>query len=197
MADTSVAEQWRPIPSTDGVYEASSHGRVRRSTQVYSCWVTLPPGREPTRCLETNGYFRCHVKMPNGRTKKIGIHNLVAEAFFGPRPRGLYVNHKDGNKQNNHSENLEYVTPKENAQHASANGLLPCGDGHWTRRTPEKVVLSYGENHGQSKLTESQVLEIRYLYQRGGITQKALGKKYGVHGSAVSNIVNRKNWVHV
>lgn len=58
------------------------------------------------------------------------------EAFVGPSD--LQVNHKDADKTNNRLENLEYVTPKQNWQHAWGLGLIPrtrtlrptCSHGH-------------------------------------------------------------------
>jgi len=53
------------------------------------------------------------------------IHRLLGEAFiYNDDPDNkVHINHKDGNKQNNDLTNLEWVTPKENAQHAVNMGL--------------------------------------------------------------------------
>ena len=49
--------------------------------------------------------------------KRYYVHCLVAEKFLGPRPMGMDVNHKDGNKLNNRIENLEYATRSRNRLH--------------------------------------------------------------------------------
>lgn len=59
------------------------------------------------------------------RGSRIKIHILVCCAFYGPRPSGLVINHKDGVKANNRLDNLEYTTQAENIKHAYALGLNP------------------------------------------------------------------------
>ncbi len=70
----------------------------------------------------TGGYYMVHLRK-DGLTVPCKIHRLVAEAFIGPAPEGLQVNHRDGVKTNNRAENLEWVTRSENMQHAYAMGL--------------------------------------------------------------------------
>lgn len=51
------------------------------------------------------------------------IHRLVALTYIDNPLNYPQVNHKDGNKQNNHISNLEWCTNKQNIQHAIDNGL--------------------------------------------------------------------------
>ena len=57
--------------------------------------------------------------MINGKRIGMSIHKAVAMTFlYEDYKDGLVINHKDGNKQNNHVSNLEWVTSKENAIHS-------------------------------------------------------------------------------
>jgi hypothetical protein len=44
------------------------------------------------------------------------LHDLVAETYIGPKPKGLIIDHVDGNRLNNAPKNLEYVTYSENTK---------------------------------------------------------------------------------
>ena len=88
--------------------------------------------------------------VPEGKNKKyIKTHIAVAFNFVDGYREGLVVNHKDGNKQNNNSENLEWITNEENVRHAAKNGLLKP---------------SNCENHYHSKFSNEKVNEIRYFF---------------------------------
>lgn len=74
--------------------------------------------------------------MPDNAYKRVfqGVHRVVALTFLGPPPIGKpWVNHKDGNKANNHVSNLEWTSISENIQHAHDTGLrvVPKGSAHW------------------------------------------------------------------
>ena len=85
----------------------SSHGRVWSQTWHQNTRVTR--GTE-----DRQGYF--HVSKAG---RFLLVHRLVAATFLGqPRAAGLYVNHIDGDRGNNHFHNLEYATPSENVKHA-------------------------------------------------------------------------------
>ena len=82
----------------------------------------------------------------------------------------------DGNRVNNSLENLEWVTYKENSQHAVRTGLMNMS----------------GENNPQSRLTDKEVLEIRDLYKHKIYNQRELSDLYGTTSATANRIVLNK-----
>ena len=80
-------------------------------------------GRELSQYYTHDGYLR--VKMNN---KHYLIHHLVAQHCIGNRPKNKVINHKDCNKENNHPDNLEYVSINDNIQHSIKNGMHVAAD---------------------------------------------------------------------
>lgn len=165
-------ETWRPIPEYDGWYEASNLGRIRRIRPSRSA----PTGRVVVPHID--GYAQVTLFKDGTRNVHL-VHRLVAGAFLGSCPKGKQVNHINGDKGDNRSMNLEYVTPSENTKHAI--DLLGVGRG---------------ERHGSSRLTEAEVLQIRREYVPRSSTSgvPALAKKYGVGFTAIHSIVRRRSW---
>lgn len=130
------------IPDNLNRFEISTYGRLKNVKTQYIYKPTV---------LNT-GY--CSVRTTLGsRSNKISIliHKAVVYTFLD-NPNNLpEVNHKDGNKRNNHLDNLEYCTSHENQQHKYDAGLFD-------------VNKIRGENNGSSKLTWDDIKYIRENY---------------------------------
>lgn len=105
-------KDWKPIKDYEYLYEIHWRGVVRNAGTK----MLLRSG------LAGNGYFTVALykdKKPKTHT----IHTLVASHFVSNPKSKRCVNHKDGNKINNHVSNLEYATHGENNSHAIRTGL--------------------------------------------------------------------------
>lgn len=109
------------------------------------------------------------------------MHQLVAEAFLGPRPEGHGVNHLSGDKLNNAPENLEWATQQRNVRHSFDLGL----------QKPKR-----GAGHPRARLTEAQVQAIR-ARSAAGERRIDVAKDYGVSASAITEIVRGRAWRHL
>ena len=119
-------ETWVKILKANNRYEVSNFGRVRKCNET----IIRSNGRKQkinskilTPIKNKYGYLKVRCSIDLGIVKNIYIHSLVAEYFVKGRKKNLQVNHKDGNKINNRSSNLEWVTTEENIRHAWNNGL--------------------------------------------------------------------------
>lgn len=136
-------------------------------------------GKFLSQRVNKQGYLYCNL-YHNRHRYSMKSHRLVAETFI-PNPENKpCVNHKDGNKLNNHVNNLEWLTVKENTQHSYDNGLQ------------EGIK---GSANGSSKLTEDQAREIYAL--KGTASQREIAQRYGVNRTQVSLIHNHKTWKHI
>ncbi len=185
-------EEWRDVVGYEGVYKISSLGSVFSIPRwrAHGGVVKWLYGR-----TDPYPYVTLHAKYigkPNKFT--VAVHILVAAAFIGPRPDGMQVNHRDGNKSNPSIGNLEYVTPRENMNHA-VHVIRAIKTGSGVRLHPE--TWARGERSGRSKLTEQQVLEIRAKYIPRKYHQGILSREYGVSATTINTIVCRMLWTHI
>lgn len=124
-----MTEEWRPVVGAKGFYEASDRGRVRSLDRLDSAGK-----RQKGRILKgearagQRGYRVVKICAPDGSRRMRYIHDLVLEAFVGPRPRGLYGLHWDDDVDNNTLPNLRWGTQRENMEDAKRNGST----GRWT-----------------------------------------------------------------
>lgn len=169
--DYSKNELWKDISGKTG-YQVSNLGRVRsvdREIPAKNGGLRFYKGKILRTSLDTRGYPTAQFQHNSKHSSRL-VHRLVAEAFI-PNPENKpQINHKDGNKENNHVGNLEWVTPKENMRHAVLSGIK------------------------DSKINADNVQEIRVLYKSGKYTQKEIGELYELDQSHISRILSKERW---
>ena len=136
--ETTVAgEEWKDIKGYEGLYQVSNLGRVRslpivtkaiqqNTTRKGVTMVIDVPQVKLGRLLKLNnvgiecsdGYMKGVTLSKFGYSKRVFVHRLVAEAFI-PNPNNLQeVNHKNRDRSDNTVNNLEWISPEDNKNHA-------------------------------------------------------------------------------
>lgn len=169
-------EEWLPVVDYEEWYSVSNLGRVKRTKAGRATFA----GKIIKQRVSRKGYMVLHLTR-NSVSREFRVHCLVAAAFIGPRSDKMQINHIDGQKDNNHANNLEYVTQSENMRHAFDLGL-------------RNALHCRGRNNHLNVLTEEAVLEIYKLAHEGKIQQRRLGKMFGVHQATIRDIKFGKSW---
>jgi hypothetical protein len=180
VANVPPTKVWLPVVGYEGLYEVSNDGQVKSIDRI----IVYPDGKQPRKfkgkllkqCLNVNKTYYGVRLSKQGKTKLWLTHQLVAIAFLGEKPKGYLVCHGPKGKLCNEVTNLSYGTPKQNAADQLRDG---------TKR--------YGEKCSWSKLTESEVLEIKNLYFKG-VQGKDLAIKFSISRSRVCDIVKGRGW---
>lgn len=174
MSQDQSKEKWALVPGYEGRYEVSSFGRVRSLDRIVidECGRTRHlKGKELSSSL-SSGY-------PSVRIggESVRVHRLVASDFCSRDPGKNFVDHIDGDKTNNHFENLEWVTQAENNARAYETGL---------KKKP------FG-NRCRALFNDEQVREIR----ADSRPTSEISSCYGVTNECIRNIKRRKTYKEV
>lgn len=165
---TPEIEVWKDVVDYEDEYEVSNFGNIRRKAKNLSTPISKHGYQNVS--LSKNGEIKTHL-----------VHRIVAKAFL--KNEKEQVNHKDCNKVNNNVNNLEWVTAKENINHAVDNQLQR--DQH-------------GVNNNMVKLTEDDVLLIREMIE-DGVTAYFIHRNYypNLHLQTIYAIKQRRIWNHI
>jgi hypothetical protein len=167
-------ETWKDIPIYEGLYQASSLGRIKRLVGVRCkneriLKQKLDGGNRLFVCLSNDNkqhYFR--------------VHQLVLMAFIGPCPEGMEVCHNDGNHLNNCINNLRYDTHTNNELDKIKHG-----------------TFLLGEKCSWAKLNNWQVRVIKRLLESKILKQREIAKIFEVHFSTISIINKKGTWLSI
>ena len=163
-----MTEIWKPVVGYLGFYEVSNLGRVKslKDNLGRDRELILKPQKRK------DGYFTIELK----RSTKF-LHRIVAEAFI-PNPENKpQVNHKDSNRENNQTGNLEWVTASENILHGYKYGNI--------KPTRHRLGAQTGEGEFRQIYLDQRrnrwVASVEYLNEKGKkVGRKTFSiKKYG------------------
>lgn len=176
-------EIWIPIKGWYGKYEVSNKAQVRRGDtgQVLKPLLT---GCPYYYYMFYNPELKTHTKRV-----KVYLHRAVALHWVPNPGMNNEVNHKDGDKLNCLPENLEWVSKKENSQHALTTGLhVP-----WFSRPGN---TRSGSSNQHAKLNWEIVDNIRATYSNPAtrISMKKLANKYGVARKTIDDIIKYRTY---
>lgn len=174
-------EEILPIPGYLG-YFATSKGRIL-STKVHGPNPIKGGYHEKHTYLNPSGYLLVTLVRDN-RRKTLSVHSLILKTFKGIDYLRNYANHINGIKTDNRPDNLEWVTKSENELHKHRVLGIPSsnlGKGKLNIKTQKEIYLRYKRDN----------LDRRGRYLSPIITQKDLGKEYGVTQTRISDIIIR------
>jgi hypothetical protein len=135
----STTEIWKDIPSYEGVYQISNKGRLKSFKRYKN-------GKILSNINKKGWYFNVVLRYGNQK-RSVKIHVLVAEMFLGLKPFGCNIHHKDGNKQNNSSDNLEYLKYSEHSRlTAKENPKLIYGMVYYNKNIRPTSILQFDLN---------------------------------------------------
>ena len=167
MANTRI---WKLIPEFNG-YIISNYGEIKSFRYE---------NRDIGTRINAHGYETVVFSKKNIKFY-FKVHRLVLMAFDRMPNHNEQCNHKDGNKLNNHINNLEWVTSSQNHKHRCRVLYPGCNQG---------------SKHSQSKITENDVLEIRKRINEGE-KYRYIAIDFNVSESTICDIKRKKTWGHI
>ena len=154
-------EIWKDIKGFEG-YQVSNEGRIRthnKTTFTEKHGIRHWKDRILKQKTAADGAMRVDL-WNKGKYKTLLVHRIVIITFLGEPPeKNMTVNHKDGNRKNNHIDNLEWLSLKDNIIHGFKNGLYA------KNMRSCKLIDADGKEHTFKSITDAnKFLNRGYTY---------------------------------
>lgn len=181
-------EVWKDISGYEGMYQVSNQGRVKSLARLTHFKNGKKPRQEKERVLKPvkhqKGYLKAQLRK-NDKLKSYFIHRLVAEAFI-PNPLGKeQVNHKDGDKSNNFTDNLEWTTQSENLKHS-----------YHVLGSHKNAIKAMKEPRIKAKSIPVVVYDTEGNFIKEYPSQASAARDLGVSSGNINNVVKRRPHYH-
>lgn len=135
-----MIEIWKDIEGFEGVYQISNFGRLKSFKRIKNTGYILSN-------INKKGDYFSVVLTSIYKIRYVRIHILVAETFIPNPENKKYINHKDLNKQNNHIDNLEWCTARENIIHAMKHTNMTKAMNHYNSIIRPKKIKQFNLNN--------------------------------------------------
>jgi hypothetical protein len=143
-----MKEVWKDIKGYEGLYQVSNYGRIKSlSRLIKNSNNRITKEKIRKQVYDKDNYLTISLSK-NGKISTFKVHRLVAQAFIPNTKNKPTVNHKNGIKNDNKVENLEWATDKEQMEHC----IKILGyDPHIKKTYPKKVKRSDGKIYDSIK----------------------------------------------
>lgn len=171
----TLTEQWKAIEGFENLYEISNLGRIK------SLWKVRGTESRILKPYRTERGYLSVCLYPGPFDKN--VHWLVLRAFIGPPPDNHEPNHKNGKRDDNRLDNLEWVTRSQNIIHSY-------------RVLGRKRADMRGQRNTNAKLTTIKVIKFRKQHSNGR-TIRSIANETGLTWSAIRDAVKKITWSHI
>lgn len=175
-------EEWKDISGFEGLYQASSLGRIKALCTLgvmRSKGYSTRSGKILSQKLDKKtGYLHISLMDENGMRKTFLPHRIIGNLFVPNAENKKEINHKKGIKTDNRATEIEWSTSSENQIHAYATGLS---------------VAKFGEDSYATSLTNKIVLEIF----NSPLSAKNISLRFKIPIYIIYQIKNGKNWSNI
>lgn len=183
-----MKEKWKYIEGSLH-YAVSNLGRVKRLEHgkwfyISKCYVLSKERILKQSNRNSKRYWRIEIRYVDGRIVMESVHRLVAKAFVRNTENLPQVNHKDGNKNNNSWDNLEWCDGLYNIRHAIEIGLRPS------------TIYKRGTESNFNKHSEETIKRIPALVKEG-LSYSEISRILGISRTLISEVRKGRTWVHL